>query len=152
MIKLLFLTCFVLLLCACQSTSETGYGIQKDAGEVLDMRDQNLILGSQKEISRLYSDLVKNETDGLIIIKQSPFPEYPRAALRAGIEGAVVVEFTVNKKGKVILPIVLISPGKDFEKASLACLTRWQFEPILKDGKPVDTKLRHTFQFMLKDG
>lgn len=39
--------------------------------------------------------------------------------------------------------------AEELDKASLACIKRWRFEPILKDGKPVQARLRQSFEFSI---
>lgn len=142
LIRILLLTYVVLNLLACQSYTPV-YGL-------MDLRDKKIIYGAQRDISRLHSQRTETQTDGQIILIKAPFPEYPHELLVAGIEGTVVVDFTVNKKGKVVQPVIMQSHGDEFDRASLACIKRWRFEPILKDGKPTDARLRQTFEFRIE--
>ncbi len=65
-------------------------------------------------------------------------PEFPKAALRAGIERArVVVHGIVDRHGRVTEAKVIESshPGYGFERAALEAVWRWRYMPILIDGK-----------------
>lgn len=138
-VRNLLLIGVVFQLLACQPSTQV-YGL-------LDLRNENKIYGTQESISHLHNERTAKSTDGKIIIIKSPFPEYPQKLLDAGIEGTVTIDFTVNKKGKVVQPLIVQSQGEEFDKASLACIKRWQFQPILKDGKPIEARLRQSFQF-----
>lgn len=140
MTRILLVLCIVFQLLACQSSYTPIYGL-------VDLRKEKITYGTQEDISRLHRDRIKAQTDGQIIPIKTPFPAYPKKLLDAGIEGVVVVDFIVNKKGKVVQPVIVQSRGEEFDKASLACIKRWRFEPVLKDGKPIDARLRQEFQF-----
>ncbi len=139
MVRNLLLVCVAFQLLACQSSTQI-YGL-------VDLRNENKVYGTQESISHLHKTRSERSTDGQIIIIKSPFPEYPQELLDAGIEGTVKIDFTVNRKGRVVEPLIVQSQGDEFDKASLACIKRWRFQPILKDGKPVDARLRQSFVF-----
>lgn len=77
-------------------------------------------------------------------------PEYPRRALRSGIEGVVVVEFTITKDGKVKDPVIIKSPSDIFNRAVLKVITRWQFNPETENGKPIEVRARQNVKFKLQ--
>ncbi|MEQ8952737.1 MAG: energy transducer TonB [Gammaproteobacteria bacterium] len=65
-------------------------------------------------------------------------PEYPQAAERDGIEGYVVVAFTVTSSGSVEnIRIVDSSPAGVFDQSALRAATRLRFEPRLVAGSAV---------------
>lgn len=150
MLRFMIYICLVWSLVGCQSAYQTSYSLQKDSSAVLDLRSEKNIIGSSEEFSRLYHERVKNQTNGKIILKKTAYPKYPPSALDAGIEGTVITEFIVNKKGRVAQIVVIQSAGKDLDKASIDCLKRWQFEPFLQNGKPIDAKFRHIFDFVIE--
>ena len=64
-------------------------------------------------------------------------PEYPSRALAQGIEGWVIVEFTVDSIGRVSSPRVLDAhPGSVFNKAALKAVQRYKYKPRVVDGQP----------------
>lgn len=65
-------------------------------------------------------------------------PDYPAAALREGVEGYVIVTFTVTEEGVVEDVAVRESsaPGV-FDGEAQRAATRLRFEPRLIDGEPV---------------
>jgi len=57
-------------------------------------------------------------------------PTYPPEAARAGTNGFVEVEFTVDAGGKVASVSVLnAKPSRTFETAAVKAVKQWQFAP-----------------------
>lgn len=78
-------------------------------------------------------------------------PEYPAKALIKGIEGYVMVRFTVTETGSVVDPEVLRSdPPVIFDRAAIQAVKRWKFQPQFRNGKPVrvSTFTRIRFEMM----
>ena len=79
-------------------------------------------------------------------------PVYPPRAQEKGIEGWVVVEFTVTESGSVAdASIVDASPKRIFNRAALRAIRKWKYKPKIVDGKPVKqpnqkTKLDFTLE------
>jgi TonB family protein len=72
-------------------------------------------------------------------------PDYPRSALRNGIEGSVLIEFDVDEHGRVVAPHVLdAAPQGVFDHAALTAVSRWRYE-ALGSGTP-NVKVRLTFR------
>lgn len=68
-------------------------------------------------------------------------PQYPRSALRDGIEGWVEFEITINPDGTVRDARVLkAQPRGAFEAAASQAIYKWKFKPKVEDGKPVTSK------------
>lgn len=66
-------------------------------------------------------------------------PDYPIAARQRGIEGWVVVQFTVTKIGSVTDPVVVSSnPGSIFDRAALQAVRKWKYNPKVVGGQPVE--------------
>ena len=64
-------------------------------------------------------------------------PEYPASALMRGIQGQVVLRFTVTETGAVADPEVLRSdPPGIFDRAAIRAVLRWKYQPQFVDGKP----------------
>ncbi len=66
-------------------------------------------------------------------------PVYPRRALSRGIEGYVIVEFTVTKSGAVRDPIVVEADPKNvFNRAATKAALKFKYKPRVIDGDPVE--------------
>ncbi|MBS0457290.1 MAG: energy transducer TonB [Proteobacteria bacterium] len=68
-----------------------------------------------------------------------PAPEYPRQALREGVEGTVLLELLVDTDGHVLrVRIVHGSGDRRLDEAARAqVLANWRFQPAIRDGHPV---------------
>jgi protein TonB len=79
-------------------------------------------------------------------------PSYPKGAQKRGIEGWVLLEYTVDENGNVVSPRVIeSSPPGVFDSAALQALTAWKFTPGKIGTTPVATPgLRVKLNFALK--
>jgi protein TonB len=72
-------------------------------------------------------------------------PAYPFGALTRGVEGSVLLEYTVDQRGRVMSPRVIeATPPGVFDRAALRALSRWRFEP--RGTEPTIMKVRLTFR------
>jgi protein TonB len=81
------------------------------------------------------------------------FPSYPKGAQKRGIEGWVLLEFTVDDKGAVVAPYVVeaVPPGV-FDAIALEAITKWKYEPAKDGGKAVAAPgMRVKLNFQLED-
>lgn len=77
-------------------------------------------------------------SDGEILPLVRIEPRYPPRALSRGIEGWVLLEFTVSPTGTVIDPQVVDSePSSIFNRAAITAVSRWKYKPKVVDGVPV---------------
>lgn len=66
-------------------------------------------------------------------------PQYPSRALSRGIEGYVIVEFTVTTNGSVKDPVVIESePSSIFDNAAMKAALKFKYKPRVIDGEPVE--------------
>ena len=82
------------------------------------------------------------------IIKQVD-PIYPEDAIIAKVEGIVIIEATTDEQGKVIDAKILRSVPL-LDKAALAAVKQWIFEPYIYAGKPRPAIFTVTVRFSLK--
>ena len=79
-------------------------------------------------------------------------PDYPRAAQRRNITGAVELQFTVTTDGRVRgLTILNSEPAETFDEAALDAVTQWRFEPVLENGAAVEKRTAVRLSFNLED-
>lgn len=89
--------------------------------------------------SGLEGGLALQGGDGEYLPRVKVQPIYPRRAQARGIEGWVLVEFTVTELGNVIDPIVVdAEPEGIFDKAALDAVVKWKYKPRVIDGKPTE--------------
>ena len=66
-------------------------------------------------------------------------PIYPRRAQERGIEGCVMLEFTVTKVGSVRNPVVLWSvPNGIFDRAASRAALKFKYKPQIRDGQAIE--------------
>ena len=68
----------------------------------------------------------------------NPAPEYPRRAIRLGLEGSVRLEFDVDTVGSVLDPYVVEStPAGVFDRAAIKAVRKFLYEPPTYNGTSV---------------
>tara|TARA_Y100000768_G_C23979703_1_gene685027 strand:+ start:371 stop:748 length:378 start_codon:yes stop_codon:yes gene_type:complete len=68
----------------------------------------------------------------------NPAPEYPRRAIRLGVEGSVRLEFDVDTDGSVLDPYVVESnPAGVFDRAAIKAVRKFLYEPPTYNGTSV---------------
>jgi TonB family protein len=82
------------------------------------------------------------------LVKKSANFEYPKEALKAHIQGKVVIEATTNTQGQVVDAVVIEGP-QELRAAALDAIKQWQYEPYMIDGKPMPVKFTVMFNFAL---
>jgi len=83
------------------------------------------------------------------VVRQVP-PDFPPDAYRKRIEGWVELEFTVGADGKVAdVTVSKAQPQRVFDREAIRAMQQWTFQPALKDGKPVETKLKRRMEFKM---
>jgi protein TonB len=75
--------------------------------------------------------------DYLPIVKVAPV--YPPRALERGVEGYVILEFTVTKAGTVKDPrVVEYHPSTIFNRAALNACLKFKYKPRVVNGEPIE--------------
>jgi protein TonB len=96
----------------------------------------------------LGTGLSASDGEFLPIVKVAP--QYPSRASSRGIEGYVLLEYTVTKQGTVLNPVVIeAEPSTIFNKAAIRSALRYKYKPRVVDGVPQDVpgvRTRITFQ------
>ncbi|HKS54100.1 MAG TPA: energy transducer TonB [Steroidobacteraceae bacterium] len=77
-------------------------------------------------------------------------PPYPFSERQQGGEGWVIVNMMIDPNGKPYEATVVESTGNPvFEKAALAAVEKWRFEPATVNGTPIDAGGNYKLQFQL---
>jgi protein TonB len=77
------------------------------------------------------------EEEYLPIVKVAPI--YPRSAMRRGLEGFCVVEYTVSKSGSILDPFVVKGACDSvFASASLKASLQFKYKPRVVDGEAIE--------------
>ncbi len=91
--------------------------------------------------------LESSDGEYLPVVKVAPV--YPRRALSRGIEGYVIVSFTVTKSGAVASPEVIEAvPANIFERAAMDAALKFKYKPRIVNGEAVDVSgVQHKITF-----
>ena len=75
-------------------------------------------------------------------------PEYPMEALSKEVGGVVQIEFTVDKNGETRdIHVVNAEPAGVFDRAAIAAVKRWRYEPAIVDGAATEVPVRLNIRF-----
>ncbi len=75
---------------------------------------------------------------------------YPELARKAGIEGTVIVQFTVDENGKVTDPKILRTPSEILSDAVLRALKKVRFTPGKQRGRAVKVRMSIPVRFKIQ--
>jgi periplasmic protein TonB len=68
-------------------------------------------------------------------------PDYPARAASRGIEGYVVVQFTITPAGTIKDPkVVEAQPSGIFDQAAIKAVSKWKYNPKVEDGVAVERR------------
>lgn len=76
-------------------------------------------------------------------------PQYTEPARRARIQGTVILETIVDRKGNVTQVKVLRPLGLGLTESAVAAVEQWKFNPGTLRGKPIDVIYRVTVRFQI---
>jgi len=106
---------------------------------------------SLENTTQVKSNFGLSSTDGeyLPIVKVAPM--YPARAQSQGIEGWVLLSFTVTEAGGVTDPKVLESqPSGVFDEAAKKAVMKFKYKPRVENGKPIAVpNVQHLIRFEL---
>lgn len=94
--------------------------------------------------------LAPSDGEYLPIVKVQPV--YPRRALSRGVEGYVIVEFTVTKQGTTKDIIVVESSSSMFDNAAMKAAAKFKYKPRVVDGQPIEVPgVQNKITFEIED-
>jgi periplasmic protein TonB len=104
--------------------------------QAFDSIDGNAAVGSLTGPSQVAANLDLSIGEYLPIVKVAP--NYPRGALSRGLEGDVLLEYTVTRQGSVRDPVVLESTSPVFDQAAIESALRYKYKPRVVDGEAIE--------------
>ncbi len=95
--------------------------------------------------------LAPSDGEYLPIVKVQPV--YPRRALSRGIEGYVIVEFTVTKQGTTRdIRVVEAKPSGMFDRAAMQAAAKFKYKPRVVDGQAIEVPgVQNKITFEIED-
>jgi TonB family protein len=97
---------------------------------------------SQMEPVNLAEDLSQ------ALLLQKVTPSYPEQALKAGIEGAVILQAWIGKDGS-IRDLKLVDGSLLLGRAAVEAVKQWRYKPYLRNGVAVEAQTYVTVNFRL---
>ena len=97
---------------------------------------------SQMEPVSLPEDL----SQGLLLQKVAP--SYPEQALKAGLQGAVVLQAWIDKDGS-IRDLKLVDGSLLLGQAAVKAVKQWRYKPYVRNGVAVEAETYVTVNFRL---
>jgi TonB family protein len=91
--------------------------------------------------------VVPEETAKQLLVNEVP-PSYPGQALRAGLQGAVVLQALIARDGSV-RDVTLVRGSFVFARAAVEAVKQWQYKPYLFNGQAVEVQTLVTVNFRL---
>lgn len=76
-------------------------------------------------------------------------PKYPEDLREAGITGNALIEFTVDKSGRVLDFQSIEASRVEFAEAALEAISKWEFEPGELPTGPVNTRMQIPMNFTI---
>ena len=124
--------------------------IDQEAGGV----EINFVVSSPRfeaaSMMGLTSGIGSPDSEYLPIVRVLPI--YPRRAQTMGLEGWVILEFTVNEAGTTEDIRVLDSSNGIFETAAVRSVEKYKYRPRVVNGQPVKvTGIKHKVTFMIEE-
>jgi len=107
----------------------------------------NVALSTSNQFQGAEMDLGGAPSDGDVLPLVRVPPQYPRSALRRGIEGWVILEFDITKEGTVTnARVVQADPEGIFDRAAKNAVEKFKYKPRVVNGKPA---MRRGVQFKM---
>lgn len=78
-----------------------------------------------------------------------PAPVYPAELRQKKVEGTAWVVFVVDREGRVLNPKVEKSSHEGFDRAALDAVRQWRFDPAVRGGEKVQSKMRVPIRFSI---
>ena len=74
-------------------------------------------------------------------------PDYPAAMRQSGVSGSVLVEFDVDREGRVTRAAAVRYTEREFVEPALRAVRKWRFEPGRRQGVAVAFRLVVPIEF-----
>lgn len=97
-----------------------------------------------------YGSLLHGPLDGHEIRPALPLHTMDPVVDPSGVEGSVIVEITIDEKGKIVEKTVIQSLAPAVDAMVLAALNDWEFRPATRDGVPIASKQDVYYHFPIR--
>jgi protein TonB len=90
---------------------------------------------------------LRGELDSVPRAKVQLPPDYPGAMRQSGVSGSVLVEFDVDREGRVTRAAAVRYTEREFVEPALRAVRKWRFEPGRRQGVAVAFRLVVPIEF-----
>lgn len=112
----------------------------------------NSISGSARSVlAALKQGEISSKLDQRLVPRFQPPPVYPEQLQSSGVVGKVDVAFYVDEDGLVQWPHAVAADNEVLAWSAVTAVSRWRFDPPIRDGKPALTKARVRLAFALPE-
>jgi TonB family protein len=91
---------------------------------------------------------VDSDTASTMIVQKPPL-RYPGAALKAGIQGKVVLKVVTNYSGDV-QEVTVVSGDPALAQAAAEAVKQWKYKPYVVEGSPAEMETQVSVNFQIK--
>jgi periplasmic protein TonB len=77
-------------------------------------------------------------------------PRYTPMALKAGVQGTVIIEAIIDKRGRVTNQRILRSLPMGLDQAAMEAVQQWRFSPAMRGDVPVEVYFTLTVNFTIQ--
>jgi protein TonB len=109
----------------------------------------NLVAASSTpapQVSLATLKISQGVSQGLLIKRVDP--KYPPSALAMHVQGAVLLDATINREGQ-ISNVKVVKGDKVLARAAADAVKQWRYKPYYLDGQPVEIETQITVNFKL---
>ena len=89
------------------------------------------------------------QTSGAVLQREQK-PTYPEGLVKIGKQGNVLLSGRIDASGKVQDVVALVATNIGFVDNAIAAVKNWQFNPAMRNGKPVDVAANIALRFRLE--
>ena len=129
--------------------------IEKKEVVVNSVKTSENIQETEKEVVEVQEEIDYVPQHKISVIPEIPTKailskiEYPKMAMKQGIEGVVYLELFIDENGNIRRVNVLKDPGYGFADAAIEALEGVVCKPALVNDKPVAVRFRYPVRFVL---
>lgn len=85
------------------------------------------------------------------VVLKSIIPDYPIELREVGIQGIATVDMLIDSTGRVISTELVNTTVPELGRLAMAAAKDWTFVPASAKGKPITTRVRVPFEFVMPE-
>ncbi len=85
------------------------------------------------------------------VVLKAIIPDYPSELREVGIQGIATVDMLIDSTGRVVSTELVSTTVPELGRLALAAAKDWTFVPASAKGKPITTRVRVPFDFVMPE-